>query len=131
MLRGINQKTTALSLIVGFHIVLLTSISCTGTLDVHGRVRSKWTRVQAEFEAMKSALKEYYTDHSDFPANLAGLTAPVPYLYGIPKDPFSADGVPLSYRRLEKGRGYRLYSVGPDQKDDGGVLVVGDVLNSL
>jgi hypothetical protein len=40
------------------------------------------------------------------------------YFATVPADPF--DGKPLRYQKLEKG--YMLYSVGRDRKDDGGVL---------
>ncbi len=36
-------------------------------------------------------------------------------------DPFSPDGAPLIYKR--EGDTYRLYSVGPDGKDDGGAAI--------
>jgi hypothetical protein len=46
------------------------------------------------------------------------LTNLVPaYLNSVPKDPF--DGSPLRYKKLE--RGYLIYSIGKDGKDDGGV----------
>jgi len=38
------------------------------------------------------------------------------FLPGVPPDPF--DGKPLRYKHLE--RGYTVYSVGPDETDDGG-----------
>jgi hypothetical protein len=49
------------------------------------------------------------------PPSLADLTPT--FLPTVPVDPF--DGKPLRYKKLD--RGYRIYSIGPDRKDDGGV----------
>jgi hypothetical protein len=38
------------------------------------------------------------------------------FLKSVPVDPF--DGQPLHYRK--KGTSFKLYSIGPDRKDDGG-----------
>ena len=60
------------------------------------------------------ALAAYRSEHGRYPAKLDEL-APK-YIEAIPDDLYS--GKPLIYR-LE-GKGYLLYSVGPDGKDDGG-----------
>jgi hypothetical protein len=60
------------------------------------------------------ALAAYQRDHARYPAQLAAL-APK-YLAKVPDDIFS--GKPLIYRPSEKG--YLLYSIGPNGKDDGG-----------
>ena len=61
------------------------------------------------------ALHEYKLDLGSYPESLSGLVPK--YLAALPKDPFS--GKDLVYR-IEDGA-YRLYSIGPDQKDDGGI----------
>jgi len=64
------------------------------------------------------ALKRFQLRHGQFPA---GLEALVPdYLTAVPLD--LMDGRPLRYRRNGE-RGFVLYSVGEDGKDDGGSLV--------
>jgi hypothetical protein len=60
------------------------------------------------------ALAAYRADQGKYPARLADL-APR-YLPAIPGDLFA--GKPLAYR--VEGKGYLLYSVGQDGKDDGG-----------
>ncbi|MGQ9649354.1 MAG: hypothetical protein ACUVXJ_04525 [Phycisphaerae bacterium] len=62
------------------------------------------------------AVAAYRNDHGRFPESLDEL---VPrYLEAVPMDPFTSQ--PLRYR-LDTEEGYRLYSVGEDGKDDGGV----------
>lgn len=61
------------------------------------------------------ALNRYRAEHGEYPVSLAELT--VAYLQEVPRDPF--DGRTLRYRRLTPLE-YALYSVGPDQHDDGG-----------
>ncbi len=61
------------------------------------------------------ALKLYRREQGRYPENLQAL---VPrYLPQVPTDPF--DGKPLRYQRLKSG--FKLWSVGRDLKDDGGL----------
>lgn len=60
------------------------------------------------------ALAAYYSDKGTFPEDLYSLIPS--YLKEIPTDPFS--GEPLIYKITDGG--YALYSIGPNQKDDGG-----------
>ena len=60
------------------------------------------------------ALELYRRDHNEYPAALDVL-APQ-YIDAVPSDPFT--GTPMVYQRA--GNDYILYSVGRDQKDDGG-----------
>ena len=60
------------------------------------------------------AVERYRLAHGRLPEALAEV---VPrYCDSVPQDPF--DGEPLRYRLLE--RGYVVYSIGPDETDDGG-----------
>ena len=59
-------------------------------------------------------LAAYRQETRQYPVQLEQLVPK--YLAKIPEDLFS--GKPVRYRR--KTRGYLLYSVGPNQKDDGG-----------
>ena len=61
------------------------------------------------------ALRAYKLEHGSYPVALSAL---VPgYLKAVPADHFALSG-PLCYK--PKGAKYLLYSVGPDDKDDGG-----------
>jgi len=63
------------------------------------------------------ALRAYSLDHQEaYPVTLSALTPR--YLKHIPMDPFENGVIPLIYHRTN--RGYVLYSIGPDGKDDGG-----------
>ncbi len=61
------------------------------------------------------ALKAYQLDHKNYPENLAQLVPE--YLPEIPPDPFS--GQEPIYKTTEKG--FLIYSVGPNQKDEKGI----------
>ena len=63
---------------------------------------------------MNVALRLYRADHAAYPDTLDALAPD--YLAALPTDPFS--GQPFHYRR--EADGWILYSVGPDQDDDGG-----------
>ena len=61
------------------------------------------------------AIERYRLANQDhLPAMLTDLVPT--FLPSVPQDPF--DGQPLRFKPLEKG--YVIYSVGPDLKDDGG-----------
>jgi hypothetical protein len=62
------------------------------------------------------ALERYRQEKGSWPDKLEALTPK--YLAGLPLDPY--DGKPIRYRRVAEG--VIVYSVGPDGKDDGGVL---------
>lgn len=66
------------------------------------------------------AILLYEHDHGRRPATLAEL-APE-YLPGVPVDPFSPDGAEIRYRADAERP--RLYSVGSDGVDDGGMTLV-------
>ena len=66
-------------------------------------------------------LASYRRDHGRYPATLRQL---VPhYVSELPPDPFS--GADLHYR--PEGKGYVLYSVGPNGRDDGGRNVADEI----
>ncbi|MBN2579275.1 MAG: hypothetical protein JXB10_09815 [Pirellulales bacterium] len=73
-------------------------------------------RHQAEMRLLSAAmaLSGYRRAHGKLPATLDDLVPE--FLPAVPQDPFT--GKPLVYRRTPKG--YKLYSLGPDGKDDGG-----------
>ncbi|MCE5198531.1 MAG: hypothetical protein ABFD54_06245 [Armatimonadota bacterium] len=63
------------------------------------------------------ALRRYKLNYGCYPTRLSQLMPG--YLKKIPIDPFGL-GKPLHYKLLKGGQGYLLYSVGFDQKDNGG-----------
>lgn len=67
-----------------------------------------------ELTKLAFALAAYHADHGSYPAKLADLTPK--YVREVPKDIFS--NTELHYR--PDGKGYLLYSVGINGKDDGG-----------
>jgi len=71
---------------------------------------------KASLRAARTALavERYRLAHDKLPGTLDELVPE--FLDAPPKDPF--DGKPLRYRMLEKG--YMVYSIGPNGKDDGG-----------
>ncbi len=73
-------------------------------------------RFQAEMGATQVAIaiEQYRLDTGKIPDRLEDLVPK--YMEKVPIDPF--DGKPLRYKRLEKG--YTIYSIGEDGKDDGG-----------
>ena len=81
-----------------------------------GALQATALRHQARFRLLICglALRAYCVENGDPPEKLADLVPE--YLTKVPQDPHS--GKPLVYRRDAKG--YVLYSVGPDGRDNGG-----------
>lgn len=71
--------------------------------------------MQVELNQLAFALAQYRAEQGSYPTKLADL-APK-YIMMVPKDVFSNDA-DLHYSR--EGKGYLLYSVGRNGKDDGG-----------
>jgi hypothetical protein len=78
---------------------------------IRGEIR---TRVASDMRDVAWALAEYRNDHGEYPQALKELSPK--YMPEIPKDLF-CDG---DYHFQRRGKGYLLYSVGPNGKDDGG-----------
>jgi hypothetical protein len=75
-----------------------------------------YTQASVDLARIACALERYCQDHGNYPDNLAALSPQ--YLNAIPQDIIT--GEPLHYQRTTDGR-FRLYSVGWDEKDDGGI----------
>lgn len=73
------------------------------------------SRTQNPLLMLTLALRAYKLEHGAYPETLAQLRPG--YLKIVPADPFAASG-PMRYKR--RGAKYTLYSLGPDDKDDGG-----------
>jgi len=69
---------------------------------------------QLEMAKVLLAVERYRLAHARLPETLDQLVPD--YLAAVPTDPF--DGMPLRYKRFD--RGFLVYSVGEDGKDDGG-----------
>jgi hypothetical protein len=67
------------------------------------------------------ALERYRVAHGDFPEKLEQLVPQ--FLAAVPQDPMAQQ--PFHYKRTDDGW-FLLYSVGPDGKDDGGVMRSGN-----
>jgi hypothetical protein len=80
------------------------------------KVQQAWDRTQQTQDnaLLAFALEAYRRDNGSYPKALAALTPT--YIDNVPADLFS--GQPLLYKPSDKG--YLLYSVGPNGKDDGG-----------
>lgn len=67
---------------------------------------------------LRLALRAYQLENGVYPPALASL-APK-YLKAIPADPFSSGA---TWRYARKGQTYKLWSIGPDGRDDGGKAI--------
>ncbi|HVT29914.1 MAG TPA: hypothetical protein VHE81_17990 [Lacipirellulaceae bacterium] len=65
---------------------------------------------------LEFALTRFHHELGRWPASINELTPK--YILAIPVDPFDPNGRPLKYRKTASG--YVVYSVGPNQIDDGG-----------
>ena len=73
----------------------------------------------ARLAQLAAALELYYLDNSEYPQQLEQLTPRL--MRSLPVDPFS--GKAFRYKVLGESILYRLWSIGPDGQDDGGVLL--------
>lgn len=78
--------------------------------------RTARTQVSVDLARVACALERYYLAHDQYPGTLDVLTPQ--FIDKLPHD--IINGQPLHYRRTEDGR-FILYSVGWNEKDDGGV----------
>jgi hypothetical protein len=78
------------------------------------RRSAAYNETQLQLLHLSLALREYRQRHGRYPASLKALAPAI--FEGLPTDPFSQK--PFVYR--PKGKGYLLYSVGPDRTDNGG-----------
>ncbi|MDL5055067.1 hypothetical protein QQ056_16130 [Oscillatoria laete-virens NRMC-F 0139] len=78
--------------------------------------KSAMTQILRDEALVSVYLERYYLKHKEYPESLEQLVPE--FVAAVPVDRY--DGKPLRYQRLGKAS-YRLYSVGPNLKDDGGV----------
>jgi hypothetical protein len=79
-------------------------------------VKIAMAQTATEQAALACALERYRLAHGQFPDQLEALTPP--YMTRLPNDVIT--GQPYKYRRTDDGQ-FILYSVGWNEKDDGGV----------
>ena len=95
---------------------LLAKIGADTTNDFSIRVAS--AQVALEEAVVACALERFRLRTAQFPEALNGLVPD--YMHAIPHD--LVNGAPLRYRRESEGN-YKLYSVGWNELDDGGLIV--------
>jgi hypothetical protein len=99
-----------------FHGVLHHHFLANLLLPALGKIPVKAARGQiaADHAALACALERYRLANGQFPVELEALTR---FISQLPHDPIT--GAPYQYRRSDDGQ-FVLYSVGWDEKDDGG-----------
>ena len=88
-----------------------------GLADAHKRSISQAMETQTTslLASTACALELHFLEHGNYPGSLEALIPE--HLDELPLDP--VDREPLRYLRIDDDS-YKLYSIGPDQKDDGG-----------
>lgn len=89
-----------------------------GLLYSQDELRERFLLEQAVLRlvALELAVRAYHLEHQDWPKSLSELTPG--YVPIVPADPFDPAGRPMRYELSEAG--FTLYSVGPNEADDGG-----------
>ncbi|UCE58867.1 MAG: hypothetical protein JSU63_15675 [Phycisphaerales bacterium] len=75
------------------------------------------TLARRRMAAIALAIRLYELDRGERPESLSDLVSD--YLSEVPADPFASDGTTIRY--IRDGEHPRLYSIGEDERDDGGV----------
>jgi uncharacterized protein (UPF0335 family) len=88
-------------------------------------VRKKAGKAMADLRSLATAMEAYKVDYQTYAPSLVSLTTPVAYLSSMPLDPFSTRNPPEPYHLNINAPEYRpiLYSIGPDEEDQKGLLV--------
>jgi hypothetical protein len=111
-----ERKTDSDGVFLGVEDVDVSSMMSQSLLSIH-RFPYRIFRTEAARQIVIGAiaLKRYQMKHGNYPAQLSDMTPD--FASSVPFDP--ADGKPLRYRLNSDGT-YTLYSIGDDEKDDGG-----------
>lgn len=96
-------------------LVQLKGSAMDSGMDVRLYGVSTACRAEHELGVISLALSAYRADRGEYPRTLDDLVPT--YLAAVPLDPFTDK--PMRY--VPEGKSCRLYSVGPNQKDDGGI----------
>lgn len=81
--------------------------------------KAAFAQTDVDLATVACALERYRLAHGQYPETLAALSPE--YIKELPHDVIN--GEPLKYRRADDGR-FVLYSVGWNEKDDGGVIAL-------
>ena len=113
-------------LVVVAIIAILAAIAVPNFLAA--QTRAKVGRAKADMRALATALEAYRVDANRYPPAFYTIlaledrwkhvTTPVAYIDEIGRDPYSPDEAPFRYEA--KDDGWKVWSVGPDGKDDQG-----------
>ena len=97
----------------------VTPIALTGTpQEQEVQIRQFTSLAKADMRTMATALEGFYIDNNAYPTQLGLLTTPIAYITQIPQDPFTV-GDAFGYFKIGDAD-WRLWSIGPDLKDEGG-----------
>lgn len=77
--------------------------------------------VKKDIDSLGKAIRNYYQDNKKLPGALTDLLKPIPYISFVPLDLFNDDKMPYVYKVIE-GTKCILYSLGPNSKDDNGIV---------
>jgi len=116
--RELDRRIAGGRLGKGFHALMRHHVMAALLLPALNNVTGRSARAQTATDqaALACALERYRLVHHQFPDKLEGLV-PV-FIERLPHDVIT--GKPFVYHRTEDGQ-FALYSVGWDERDDGGV----------
>jgi hypothetical protein len=116
-----NAKRLEESLSGGLGVIVSHRLFARLLLPALAKVRQKFGFAQstADLAIVACALERFHVATGHYPESLNALSPR--FLDRIPNDVVS--GAPLKYRRLDQGK-FLLYSVGWNEKDDGGVVAM-------
>lgn len=79
-------------------------------------------KAKEDIRFLAKAIQDYYRDNQKLPETLSDLLKPTPYIAYIPLDIFNDNEAPYVYKVIDRAT-CRIYSLGPDSKDDLGITV--------
>jgi hypothetical protein len=115
--QAVSQASKAMATVKNRHPVEVLANWIAPELTAYAK-RTAFAQTSADMARIAIALERYYRANGGYPASLDAL-APK-YLQYVPTD--IINGEPLHYRQTQDGQ-FVLYSVGWNEKDDGGVAI--------
>jgi len=114
-LKGEGQAMAGIILgVVGSAAGVFAMVAIADFLEAQARSKVAYSR--SDMRSLATALEAYHVDNEEYPPALAPwLTSPIVYVTANLTDPFSGETrQAFRYSRLDEGRGWILYSAGPD-----------------